>query len=193
MISPKSAHALPAASAVGSIASSRSISRSVSSASFSELVMRMAGALGGGMCGRGARGDDRRMRRGDHGIAAGGHVTTDRVHRDVPVTEDDAGQRLDLEIAQGLLLPLREVAHLRLRELDVIEIALADLGYRAFDLVRRKLERSRRPAVEFFRGFAHRRIAPRLDLAENSLHLLPHPRIGGCDRSRAHSALELAG
>src|SRR5262249_52826013 len=40
MTSPKSAHALPAASAVGSIASRRSTSRIVSRASFSELVMR---------------------------------------------------------------------------------------------------------------------------------------------------------
>src|SRR5260370_8604572 len=96
-------------------------------------------------------------------------------------------------MGQGFLLPLWEVAHLRLRELDVIEIALADLGYRAFDLVRRKLERSRRPAVEFFRGFVYRRIAPRLDVGEDAFDRLPHLGIGGFDRARVHSALEIAG
>ena len=78
--------------------------------------------------------------------------------------EHDAGQRLDLEIAQGLLLLLREVAHLRLRELDVVEVALADLRYRALDLGGGELERRRRPVVEFLRQLAHRRVAPGLDL-----------------------------
>ena len=53
------------------------------------------------------------------------------------MAEDDAGQRLDLEIAHGLLLLLREVAHLRLGELDVVEVALADLADGALDLRRR--------------------------------------------------------
>ena len=45
------------------------------------------------------RGHDRHMCRSDHGIAAAGHIATDRVHGDVPVTEHHAGQGLDLEIA----------------------------------------------------------------------------------------------
>ncbi len=72
-----------------------------------------------------ARGDDRHMRRRHHRIAAARHVAADRIHRDVPVAEHDAGQRLDFEIAQRLFLLLREIAHLRLGELDVVEIALA--------------------------------------------------------------------
>ena len=51
------------------------------------------------------------------------------------VAEHDAGQRLDLEVAQRLLLLLREIAHLRLRELDVVEIALAHLPDGALDLL----------------------------------------------------------
>ena len=49
------------------------------------------------------------------------------------MAEHDAGQRLDFEVAHRLLLLLREVAHLRLRELDVVEIALAHLADGALD------------------------------------------------------------
>ena len=86
------------------------------------------------------RGDDRHVRRGDHRIAAARHVAADRVHRDVPVAEDHAGQRLDLQVLHRVLLLLREVAHLRLRELDVVEVALGHLRDRLLDLggVRRK-------------------------------------------------------
>jgi hypothetical protein len=37
------------------------------------------------------------------------------------VAEHHAGQRLDLDVAQRVALDLREVAHLRLRELDVVD------------------------------------------------------------------------
>ena len=100
---------------------------------------------------RDARRHDRHVRRGDHGIASARHVAADRVHRDVPVSQHDAGQRLDLEIAHGLFLLLREVAHLRLREFDVVEVSLADPRYRAFDLASIELERGWRPAVEALR------------------------------------------
>ena len=56
------------------------------------------------------------------------HIAADRIHRDVPVAEHDAGQRLDLEVAQRLLLLLREIAHLRLGEFDVVEVALLHLA-----------------------------------------------------------------
>jgi hypothetical protein len=55
---------------------------------------------------------------------------------------------LDLQVAQGLFLLLREIAHLRLRELDVVEVALGHLRNRAFDLGGGELERGRRPVVE---------------------------------------------
>jgi hypothetical protein len=58
----------------------------------------------------------------------------------MPVAEDHARQGLDLEIAHGLLLLLGEVAHLLLGELDVVEVALADLTDGALDLRRRQLE-----------------------------------------------------
>ena len=81
------------------------------------------------------RGDDRHVRRGDHRIAPARHVAADRVDRDVPVAEHDAGQGLDLEVAHAVALRLREVAHLRLREPDVVEVALGDLADGLLDLL----------------------------------------------------------
>src|ERR1041384_1910651 len=54
---------------------------------------------------------------------------------DVAMAGDPAGQRLDLEVAHGFLLLLREVAHLALRELDVLEVALANLRDRLVDFL----------------------------------------------------------
>ena len=39
----------------------------------------------------------------------------------------DPGQRLHFNVSQGLLLQLREVADLLLRELDVVDVALREL------------------------------------------------------------------
>jgi hypothetical protein len=56
------------------------------------------------------------------------------------VAEHDAGQRLDFEIAQSLLLLLSKVADLRLGEFNVVEIALAQLADSALDFIWRELE-----------------------------------------------------
>ena len=138
-------------------------------------------------------GDDRHVRRGDHRIASARHVAADRVDRDVLVAEDDAGQRLDLEVAHRVLLLLREVAHLRLGELDVVEVALGDLADGALDLGRREAEVLRRPVVELLRQVAHRRVAARLDVGEDPLDRRAHLGVGRLDRARVHSALEPAG
>jgi hypothetical protein len=96
-----------------------------------------------------ARGNDRHVRRSHHGIAPARHVAPDRAHRDVAVSEHDAGKRLDLELAQRLLLFLREISHLRLGKLDVVEIALAQLCDGALDLGGAQPEACGRPVVEF--------------------------------------------
>ena len=82
------------------------------------------------------RGDDRHMRGGDHRIAPARHVAADRVHRDVAVAEHDAGQRLDFEVVHALALLLREVAHLRLRELMSSRSRLATCAMALLDLLR---------------------------------------------------------
>src|SRR5262249_7086745 len=75
----------------------------------------------------------------------------------------------------------------------VAQVSLARPVYRALDLGRGELERGRRPVVELLRELAHRRIAPCLDLGEDCFHRLAHLGIGGFDRARVHSALEIAG
>jgi hypothetical protein len=62
------------------------------------------------------------MRRRDHGIFAARDIAADGVHRDVLVTENDAGQCLDFEVLDALALLLREIADLRLCEADVLDV-----------------------------------------------------------------------
>ena len=141
---------------------------------------------------RDARGDDRHVRRGDHRIAPARHVAADRVHRDMAVAEDDAGQRLDLQVLHGVLLLLREVADLGLGELDVVEVALGDLRDGLLDLGRRQAEVLRLPIVEFLRQVADRRVLLLFDLREDAFDGAAHRGVGGLDRAGVHSALEKA-
>ena len=140
-----------------------------------------------------ARGDDRHVRGGDHRIAPARHVAADRVHRDVAVAEDDAGQRLDLQVLHGVALLLREVAHLRLRELDVVEIALGNLRNRLLDLGGRQPKILRLPVVELLRQLADGGVLLVLDLRQDAFDRLAHLGVGGLDRARVHSAFEEAG
>ena len=86
-----------------------------------------------------------------------------------------------------------EVAHLGLREADVVEVALRHLRDRALDLGRRQPEVGRRPLVEFLRQLADRQVAARLDIGQDALDRRADLGIGGLDRARIHSALEPAG
>ena len=97
------------------------------------------------------------------------------------MAEHDAGQRLDLEVVHGLALLLREVAHLGLREFDVLEVALAHLCDGFLDFLRRQLEILRRPVVEFLRQLADRRILARIDLRQDALDRFAHLGVGGLD------------
>src|SRR5262249_39060750 len=113
--------------------------------------------------------------------------------RDVAVAEDHAGQGLDLEVAHRLLLLLREVAHLALRELDVLEGALADLRDRLCDLRVRQAGALRLPVVELFRQLAGGRAAACLDAGEDGFARLAPLGVGRLDGARVHSAFEPAG
>ncbi len=139
-------------------------------------------------------GDDRHVRGGNHRITPAGHIAADRIHRDVAVAKHDAGQRLHFEIAHRFFLLLREIAHLRLGELDVLEVAFGHLRDGAFDVLRRQAEILRRPLVEFLRQLADRRVFLALvDLRQDVLDGLAHFGVGGLDRARVHSALEVTG
>ena len=65
---------------------------------------------------------------------------------------------------------LREVAHLRLGELDVVEIAPGQLRQAVPDFGVGQPEILAVPLVEFDRQVAHRSIAARLDIGENAFH-----------------------
>ena len=141
---------------------------------------------------RDARGDDRHVRRGDHRIAPARHVAADRVHRDVAVAEDDAGQRLDLQVLHGVLLLLREVTDLGLGEPDVVEVSLGDLRNGLLDLGRRQAEILRLPIVELLRQLADGGVLLLVDLREDAFDGAAHGGVRGLDRAGVHPALEKA-
>ena len=73
---------------------------------------RHAGHLGG---------DDRHVRRRGERVAPAGHVGAGGTDRDVLLTEEDAGLRLDLEVGHRVALGLGEAAHVGLHGLDVVD------------------------------------------------------------------------
>ena len=108
------------------------------------------------------------------------------------MTENDAGQGLDFEVLDALALLLREIAHLGLRESDVLDVALGDLGDGALDVMRAQFEIGGRPVVEFFRQVLHRFVLARVDIGENALDRLAHLRIRRLDHARVYATFEIA-
>src|SRR6516162_1643966 len=78
--------------------------------------------------------NDRHMRGGNHGIPAARYIAADRVYRNVPVPKHDTWQGLDFNIQHAVTLLAGKVSHLRLRKLDVFQIALGNFGYCALYL-----------------------------------------------------------
>ena len=94
------------------------------------------------------RGQDRHVGRGEQRILAAGHVAAHAVHRNVPVAQDHPGQSFDFDVLQRVLLDLREIADLRLREPDVVDLARRHRCDAGLDLRRAQLEGRRVPVVE---------------------------------------------
>jgi hypothetical protein len=92
-------------------------------------------------------------------IAAGG------VDRHVPVAQHHAGHGLDFHVLHGIALDLRKVAHLRLRELDVLALLRGQAVHRGVDLGLAQAVVVAVPPVETNAHLAHGRIAPRFDAA----------------------------
>ena len=109
------------------------------------------------------------------------------------MAEHDAGQGLDLEVLHGGALPLREVAHLRLRELDVLEVAFRHLRDGALDVGGRELEIGRRPVVEPLGQLADGGVLALLDLRQDAFDRFAHLGVRRLDRAGVHSAFEEAG
>ncbi len=91
---------------------------------------------------------DRHMRRRNHRIPPGRHITADLPDRNVAMAEDDARQGLDLDVLHGLTLDLGKVADLLLREFDVVDRLRRHLCDECADLVTRQPEPRGRPFVE---------------------------------------------
>jgi hypothetical protein len=86
-----------------------------------ELARERRSAGGHAVYARDFRRDDAHVCRGDHRIAAARNVRAGARNRHDTVPERDAGKRLHLEIPERSALRLREPAHLRLRETDVLD------------------------------------------------------------------------
>ena len=109
------------------------------------------------------------------------------------MAEHDAGQGLDFEVVHGLALFLREVAHLGLRELDVLEVALGHLRDGVLDFPPAQPERSRRPVVERLRQITDCGVLALIDLRQDVLDRLAYLGVGGLDSARVHSTFQPAG
>src|ERR1700677_2413119 len=136
---------------------------------------------------------DAHMRRRDHGIFAAGYVAADRVHRNVLVTQNDAGQGLDFEVLDALALLPSEIAHLRLREADVLDVSGRNFRHRRFNLTRRQAKGCGGPFVEFLRQLAKRRVAARLDLRKYAFDRGAHFGVAGGYFFGVAAALQVSG
>ena len=84
------------------------------------------------------------------------------------MSEDDAGQRLHLDVLQRRALMLGEIAHLLLRELDVVDRPVGELRQAIPDLRVGEAVILAVPAVELDRHLAHGGVAARGDVGENA-------------------------
>ena len=95
------------------------------------------------------------------------------------MTEHHAGHGFDLDIAKRVALDLREVTHLGLRELDILDVLRVDRREADLDLGVAQAKIVALPAVEFQRHLAHRRVASLIDIVERRLDDRPYLDIGG--------------
>src|SRR3546814_6848055 len=90
------------------------------------------------------------------------------------MAEDDARHRLDLDVADRGALDLGEVADLRLRELDVLQRLARKLVEAVLLLPVAQPIIVAVPPVEAHRQLPHRRIPPRPNVRQNTLHNPPN-------------------
>jgi hypothetical protein len=142
---------------------------------------------------RDLRGDDRHMGRGEQRILPARNVAADALHRDVLVAEHHARQRLDFDILHRRALMLGEVFHLRLRELDVLDVARRELAEAVSDFLVGQAVVVAVPAVEFLRQVAHGVVAAGLDVGEDVLDRRTDAGVVLGDRGGVAPALEPVG
>ena len=122
------------------------------------------------------------------GIAPAGHVAAGCRHRNVAVTGDQAGQKLDLRVQNRRALRLRKALHLVVGKADVVlEFGrhflgrLRPLGGRHHDLTL--------PLIQAARVVGGLRLAASLDLVEHRLH--GRANVGLAGRRRLRCAFEI--
>ena len=84
------------------------------------------------------------------------------------MAEHHSRQSLDLDIPERSPLDLGKIADLPLREFDVVDRLRRHLGDERGDFVVGEAEARRRPFVEAFAEFAHRRIAALGDIGDDA-------------------------
>ena len=100
-------------------------------------------------------------------------------------------QGLDLDVAHRVALRLGELHHLRLREPDVLELALGERRHQRRDLLRAQPEAFGRVAVEALAHLAHRRVAALRNVGERGLHRLADAGVVARALGVAAPALEM--
>ena len=113
------------------------------------------------------RGQHRHVRAGDHRELSARHVAADRLDRNVPVPEQHARERLDLDVRHRRALRLGEAPDLGLGELDVFHVAVAHLLAEACGFV----------VVEPGGHFADCVVATGLDVSKRGLDAGAHFRV----------------
>ena len=104
------------------------------------------------------------MRGGDHGKLAARNVAADRLHGDIFVTEDHAGEGFDFDIKHGVPLCLGEVANLGLSEFKICHFLRGDLCDDLFNLGVREAVCLAVIAVKLIGQLAHGHITACLDV-----------------------------
>ena len=109
------------------------------------------------------------------------------------MTEHDTRQRLHLDILHRVALNTGKVAHLRLRERDVIDHLLGQRVVGCADVLRAQAEIIGTPLVELQRVFASRVIAAGSDVGYNGLHGRPDLGVGHRGGALGDAGLEVTG
>ena len=117
--------------------------------------------------------DHAHMRRGHHGIATAGHITTGRIDGDIFMPEDHARQGLHLHIPQGPPLMFGKIADLRLRKLNIRLDLGGHLRITGPDLRLAQAESLRTPAVKLLGIMPQGGITPFSNISQNRLNGLP--------------------
>jgi hypothetical protein len=134
-------------------------------------------------------GDDGHVGAREQRVLATGNVDARGLDRHVLLTEEDARQGLDLEVAQGFELALRHDPDLLLDEHDVVDHLLGHTSHDLDQLLLGEQERLRGVVVELRRVLANGFVAADSDVVNDLLHRGSY--LGGAPTSRVAAGWDL--